>query len=401
MSEYESIINLEKNTEIWGAGPPKMGDHIRVKRVWGIYAHHGVYVSDDEVIHFAGQENDSIFDWSKPEVIVTDLEVFLRGGVLEVKEYTDNELDYLYPPEEIVKYARACVGDKGYNLVFNNCEHFANKCTLGLHRSMQVNDFISGKKENKKMGLLSRAWSGIKRAVAGFVGGVKGTSNNSGVSTTPKGRYVYEPDKVRIAEIEAETERALANKERERIELAKQAKIDILQFETQSQLDIERARTEGNLLLMQALIDMQEKLNVIAQKRLEIIENGSLSIIKDIENFYKEIQNNIESKNDDYNNNKLPKLLEQLEKYEPSSSSHKLYEKRINDDMDSQKKYYEKQIDEALNRQNIIISGLIESKDKVLLQNTEISIAFMKTTKEYAKRIATERREALPLKNKE
>ena len=369
MSEYESIINLEKNTEIWGAGPPKMGDHIRVKRVWGIYAHHGVYVSDDEVIHFAGQENDSIFDWSKPEVIVTDLEVFLRGGVLEVKEYTDNELDYLYPPEEIVKYARACVGDKGYNLVFNNCEHFATECTLGLHRSMQVNDFISGKKENKKMG--------------------------------PKGRYVYEPDKVRIAEIEAETERALANKERERIELAKQAKIDILQFETQSQLDIERARTEGNLLLMQALIDMQEKMNVIAQKRLEIIENGSLSIIKDIENFYKEIQNNIESKNDDYNNNKLPKLLEQLEKYEPGSSSHKLYEKRINDDMDSQKKYYEKQIDEALNRQNIIISGLIESKDKVLLQNTEISIAFMKTTKEYAKRIATERREALPLKNKE
>lgn len=149
MSEYESIIYLEKNTETWGSGPPKMGDHISVKRAWGLYAHHGIYVSDDEVIHFAGQEKDSIFDWSKPEVIVTDLEYFLRGGILEVKEYTDDELDYLYPPEEIVKYARACVGDKGYNLIFNNCEHFANTCTLGKHCSIQVSDFITGKKEEK------------------------------------------------------------------------------------------------------------------------------------------------------------------------------------------------------------------------------------------------------------
>lgn len=70
MSEYESIIYLEKNTETWGSGPPKMGDHIRVKRAWGLYAHHGIYVSDDEVIHFAGQEKDSIFDWSNANILL-------------------------------------------------------------------------------------------------------------------------------------------------------------------------------------------------------------------------------------------------------------------------------------------------------------------------------------------
>lgn len=77
-------------------------------------------------------------DWSKCEVIKTDLDEFLRGGTLEVKEYTEEELDDLYPVEHIVHYARGCLGDAGYNLVINNCEHFANMCTLGRFRSKQV-----------------------------------------------------------------------------------------------------------------------------------------------------------------------------------------------------------------------------------------------------------------------
>lgn len=36
--------------EIWVQKNPVMGDHIRVKRMHGIYTHHGIYVSDNEVI---------------------------------------------------------------------------------------------------------------------------------------------------------------------------------------------------------------------------------------------------------------------------------------------------------------------------------------------------------------
>ena len=54
-------------------------------RMGGIYSHHGIYVSDDEVIHFTGQDGDSIFDWSKPEVISSDLAHFVKDGVLEVR----------------------------------------------------------------------------------------------------------------------------------------------------------------------------------------------------------------------------------------------------------------------------------------------------------------------------
>ena len=40
---------------MWSSSKPCYGDHIRVCR--GYYYHHGIYVSDDYVIHFASKEN--------------------------------------------------------------------------------------------------------------------------------------------------------------------------------------------------------------------------------------------------------------------------------------------------------------------------------------------------------
>ena len=131
--------------EIWVQKNPVMGDHIRVKRMHGIYTHHGIYVSDNEVIHFTGTDDDSIMDSSKNRVISSDLNFFLKGGELEVKEYTDEEFQDLYAPDQIVAYARSCLGDDGYNLIFNNCEHFANVCTLGRFRSHQVERLLQNK----------------------------------------------------------------------------------------------------------------------------------------------------------------------------------------------------------------------------------------------------------------
>ena len=91
--------------EIWVQKNPVMGDHIRVKRMGGIYTHHGIYVSDNEVIHFTGTDDDSIMDSSKNRVISSDLNFFLKGGELEVKEYTDEEFQDLYAPDQIVAYA--------------------------------------------------------------------------------------------------------------------------------------------------------------------------------------------------------------------------------------------------------------------------------------------------------
>ena len=55
---------ISGESETWECRRPVKGDHIRVKRCGGLYAHHGIYVSDEEVIHFTGTDDDRVLDWS-------------------------------------------------------------------------------------------------------------------------------------------------------------------------------------------------------------------------------------------------------------------------------------------------------------------------------------------------
>lgn len=362
--------------EIWVQKKPQIGDHIRVMRLGGLYAHHGIYVSDNEIIHFTGIDGDSTLDWSKPEVIQSDLAYFLKDGTLEVKEYTEEEFQYLYSPEQIVVYARACLGDKGYHLAFNNCEHFANVCTLGKFRSNQIERVLSGKlpnEEEKDMGFLG----GIGGKIGGFIKGLFGGGSSSGGGS--RSTTTYEPDKVKVAQIEADTKIRLAHMENDRIELMKQARLDVLQFETESQIALEQAKAQGLTIMAQTIITMQEKLNEVAEKRLLIIEKGSLQVIKDIENFYDELEAKIQVDDDKYNTEKLPELLSILEKYEEGTPSHKLYMKRIEEDMALQAKHYTMQIDAISKRQSQIIDGFLQSKDRIIEQTGQITAGMLET----------------------
>lgn len=350
---------LPEEEEIWIQKTPQKGDHIRVQRMNGLYAHHGIYVSDEEVIHFTGKDDDSILDWSKPEVIQTDLAYFLKGGTLEVKEYTDEEFADLYSPEQIVTYARACLGDKGYNLIFNNCEHFANVCTLGRFRSHQVEKVFTKRKENDFMGI----WSTIKSWFGGSSSGGSRTTTN----------YNYEPDKVKIAQIEAETKIRLSEMETERVELIKQAQMELLRDEAEAKILVEEAKAKGFTVMAQTIMAMQEQLTQITNNRIEIIERASLPIVKDIENMYKELTDRIVADNDKYNTEKLPNLLSILEKYPEGTSAHKLYLEQIQDDKKAQLECYHMQLEALKNRQQQIINSFINSRDKILEQTGNLT----------------------------
>lgn len=367
ISEPQLLIDLaEDQKEIWIRRNPNKGNHIKVNR--GVYTHHGVYISDDEVIHFTGTEDDSILDWSKNEVIKTDIEYFLRGGELEVKEYTDDELKDLYPVEHIVAYARACLGNREYNLIFNNCEHFANTCTLGRFRSNQVekvfNKIIVRRKKN--MGLLG---------TIGFVKELFGrkSSRNYGNRSVSNSNYNYEPDKVKVAEIEAQTKMRLANMENERIRLSTDVQLEMMEQEYRFKVGLEEAKALGFNNIATTIVGMQERLNEIAQKRIEIIEKCSLQIVGEIEEVYLELKLKIEEENYRYSEEKLPKLIEILEKYEESSQEYKLYFKRIECDMNSQLKSYELQIEGISNRQNRIMNSFLTSKEKIIEKTSEIT----------------------------
>ncbi len=350
---------LPEEEEIWVQKTPQKGDHIRVQRMNGLYAHHGIYVSDEEVIHFTGKDDDSILDWSKPEVIQTDLAYFLKGGTLEVKEYTDEEFADLYSPEQIVTYARACLGDKGYNLIFNNCEHFANVCTLGRFRSYQVEKVFTKQKENDFMGW----WSTIKSWFGGSSSGGSRTTTN----------YNYEPDKVKIAQIEAEAKIRLSEMETERVELIKQAQMELLRDEAEAKILVEEAKAKGFTVMAQTIIAMQEQLTQITKNRIEIIERASLPIVKDIENMYKELSDRIVADNYKYNTEKLPNLLSILEKYPEGTTAHKLYSQQIQNDMNAQIKHNDMQLKSLAIRQQQIKSSFFNSKDKILEQTGNLT----------------------------
>lgn len=356
---------IDNDMETWVKKKPEKGAHIRVNR--GLYSHHGVYIGCGQVIHFTGKDEDSVLDWSKPEVIETDLNYFLKDGVLEVKEYNEEELNDLYPADHIVAYAKACLGDKGYNLVFNNCEHFANTCTLGRFRSKQVEKvfgiLFKDDRRMNNMGLLGK--------IGGFVKGLFGGGSSSGdrsVSNT-----TYEPDKVKVAEIESQTKIRLADMETERIKLSKDVQLEIMEQEYRFKVAYEEAKAIGFNNIATTIVGMQDKLTEIAQKRIAIIENGSLDLVREIEEFYIELKKRIEDDNFKYNEEKLPKLIEVLEKYDENSPSYKLYFKRIEDDMDSQLKSYNKQIEGISERQAKIIDSFLASKEKMLEQSSQIT----------------------------
>ena len=343
-------------SEIWVHKPPKRGDHIRVKRMNGLYCHHGIFISADEVIHFTGDDDDSVLDWSKAHVIKTDLKKFLRGGEIEVKEYNDAELADLYPVEGIVSYARTCLGDDGYNLIFNNCEHFANACTLGKYRSRQVENFFGG----KTMGI----WGAIK-SFFGF-----GSSSSRSSSSYS---YTYEPDKVKIAEIERDTKLKLADKETERIELMRDAQLELIEAQTRSQLAIEEARARGMTAAAQQFIALQTKLTELAEKRILIIEKCSLPIVREIESFYDEVGDKISASNDEYNTKKLPQLLSILKQYEKGTPEHEIFFAQIQEDRARQGKFIEQQMLRVSERQNIVLQSFLSTKEKILEQTGQIT----------------------------
>jgi hypothetical protein len=104
------------------------GDHIRVSRQG--YWHHGIDCGDGTVIHYVGPDREKK---RCAAVRRTTLQEFCRGCSFRVVPYRG--CDGL---ELVMSRAEARLGDAGYDLFGNNCEHFAYWCKTGQKRSRQV-----------------------------------------------------------------------------------------------------------------------------------------------------------------------------------------------------------------------------------------------------------------------
>lgn len=113
----------------WDHTVPKMGDIVRVHL--GMIYHYGIYVSDEEVIQFGypplyGRAEKA----EEVRVITTDIDSFRCGNFPERAKLTLFEKLRRNSPEKTVSIARSCLGEGGYDLVTNNCEHFVRQCVF-------------------------------------------------------------------------------------------------------------------------------------------------------------------------------------------------------------------------------------------------------------------------------
>jgi len=108
------------------------GDQIyTLREFWnlhGLYEHHGIDCGDGTTIHYR-----------KPSETIerTSLAEFAGGRTVYVKRYTTS-----FIPDVVVQRAESRLGEQRYNLLFNNCEHFATWCKTGISVSQQVTDFL-------------------------------------------------------------------------------------------------------------------------------------------------------------------------------------------------------------------------------------------------------------------
>lgn len=144
------------------------GDIIGVVRQNGVYTHYGIYVSDTCVIHYAIPASMTI---GHATIHPTSLKLFLDGAteyfildfpkpyqppVVLGKDQNHNETVaeqvaknlqqrygyHLYTPIETVNRAKSRIGETHYNILTNNCEHFAIWCKTGVSESLQVSEML-------------------------------------------------------------------------------------------------------------------------------------------------------------------------------------------------------------------------------------------------------------------
>ena len=123
----------------WEFCEPRLGDMIRV-RLGDLY-HYGIFVSEDEVIQFGLAPGVRVIPDTEVEVCTSDIDAFLAGGFLEVGVPDKQESKKRISPKRTVDVARSHLGERGYNILFNNCEHFAYLCAYGVKYSAQSEAF--------------------------------------------------------------------------------------------------------------------------------------------------------------------------------------------------------------------------------------------------------------------
>lgn len=104
------------------------GAHLITKRPG--YIHHGIYIGNGRVIHYAGLCSH----FCRGPVEIVSIEHFSLGTAVEIVAHPSAK----YSGAEVVQRATSRLGERDYRLLTNNCEHLCLWCLFGQARSEQI-----------------------------------------------------------------------------------------------------------------------------------------------------------------------------------------------------------------------------------------------------------------------
>ena len=111
----------------------------------GVYQHHGIDYGDGTVIHYRKMGDEA-------GVERTSLETFSWGNPIHPVYHAQVDPDHV-----VMARAESRLGERQYDLFFNNCEHFATWCKTGRRESAQLSSFgLDGDQVN---GSVFRRWA--------------------------------------------------------------------------------------------------------------------------------------------------------------------------------------------------------------------------------------------------
>src|ERR1700736_3638850 len=126
---------------------PPLGSHLVSPRRG--YLHHGIYVGDGRVVHYAGLA----YGFHHAPVEEVSLAQFARGRGIWARWRPP-----AFDRAEIVRRARSRVGEAQYRILDNNCEHFCEWCVHGESRSYQVERLLSSRRPLAIVVVLIARW---------------------------------------------------------------------------------------------------------------------------------------------------------------------------------------------------------------------------------------------------
>ena len=218
-------------------------DHLQVPRQHGLFNHHGIDLGDGTVAHYLEGR----------AILRSPLEEFSRGQPLSVVGYNPDDCS---APRVTLRRAMSRLGEQNYNLLFNNCEHFAHWCKTGRHRSEQVENWL----HTSSLGAL---------ALGQFV-----------PAAVLTGARVLLRQGLRLNDAQLEQGKALARRSIEQL--------DGLRLKLQNRLELELARAEQRWnrgeqqspsfetlrLAAQKLADQLSEVEELEDKLERMLENG-------------------------------------------------------------------------------------------------------------------------------